>query len=176
MKKLLVGAALAVSMLAAAPAANAAQYINLPAPAADGTVSGIFGNDAIAKGAFTNTFNFTFPGAGFGGSTISSVLTGLGNATNIDFSSVKLNGVEFIIASTGVFESRYLSDLVITGGPQQLIVQGTSGGNGSYAGTLSFAPSAAVPEPATWAMMIIGFTGAGVAIRRRRRDDSVAFA
>ena len=34
----------------------------------------------------------------------------------------------------------------------------------------------AVPEPATWAMMIIGFTGAGVAIRRRRRDDSVSFA
>ena len=26
----------------------------------------------------------------------------------------------------------------------------------------------AVPEPATWAMMIIGFGGAGVAIRRRR--------
>ena len=27
----------------------------------------------------------------------------------------------------------------------------------------------AVPEPATWAMMIIGFGGAGVAIRRRRQ-------
>ena len=35
MKKLLVGAALAVSMLAAAPAANAATAITLPAPSAD---------------------------------------------------------------------------------------------------------------------------------------------
>ena len=39
MKKLLVGAALAVSMLAAAPAANAATAITLPAPSADGTLS-----------------------------------------------------------------------------------------------------------------------------------------
>ena len=42
--------------------------------------------------------------------------------------------------------------------------------------TISAPLSSAVPEPATWAMMIIGFGGAGVAIRRRRRDDSVAFA
>ena len=42
MKKLFVGAALAVSMLAAAPAANAAQYVNLTAPAADGSITGVF--------------------------------------------------------------------------------------------------------------------------------------
>ena len=32
----------------------------------------------------------------------------------------------------------------------------------------------AVPEPATWAMMIIGFGGAGVAIRRRRQVFAAA--
>jgi hypothetical protein len=31
----------------------------------------------------------------------------------------------------------------------------------------TFAPSAAVPEPASWAMMILGFLGAGAVIRRR---------
>ncbi len=36
------------------------------------------------------------------------------------------------------------------------------------------APAAAVPEPATWAMMIGGFAFAGAAMRRRRA--SVAFA
>lgn len=41
---------------------------------------------------------------------------------------------------------------------------------------LPFAPGsppgsgiAAVPEPATWAMLILGFFGVGVAVRRRRR-------
>ena len=33
---------------------------------------------------------------------------------------------------------------------------------------------AAVPEPATWAMMIIGFGGVGALVRRRRRDGGLA--
>ena len=32
----------------------------------------------------------------------------------------------------------------------------------------SVAPGAAVPEPATWAMMIVGFGAAGALLRRRR--------
>ncbi|MEO7411428.1 MAG: PEPxxWA-CTERM sorting domain-containing protein, partial [Sphingomicrobium sp.] len=31
---------------------------------------------------------------------------------------------------------------------------------------------AAVPEPSTWAMMLIGFGGVGVAMRRRRRTGA----
>ncbi|MDP3855074.1 MAG: PEPxxWA-CTERM sorting domain-containing protein [Phenylobacterium sp.] len=34
----------------------------------------------------------------------------------------------------------------------------------------------AVPEPATWAMMIVGFGLAGSAVRSRRRQDALAFA
>ena len=30
-------------------------------------------------------------------------------------------------------------------------------------------PAAAVPEPAAWALMILGFGGAGAQLRRRRR-------
>jgi hypothetical protein len=33
---------------------------------------------------------------------------------------------------------------------------------------------AAVPEPTTWAMMIIGFGGVGALMRRRRRDGGLA--
>jgi hypothetical protein len=36
------------------------------------------------------------------------------------------------------------------------------------AGTLTFGSSGVVPEPATWALMIIGFGGVGACIRRRR--------
>ena len=33
-----------------------------------------------------------------------------------------------------------------------------------------------VPEPSTWAMMMLGLTGVGLALRRRRMTSSVAFA
>ena len=36
--------------------------------------------------------------------------------------------------------------------------------------------AAAVPEPATWAMMIIGFGGVGFAMRRRSRNAAIAVA
>ena len=175
MKKLLVGAALAASMLAAAPAANAAQYLNLNPPAANGTISGAFGYDDIgASAGFTHLFSFSFPSNGTSSGSLSTTLTILG--TNINFTSVKLNGTSFNLTPNGDFEAGWLINLPVLAGVQTLEVKGTSDGNGAYGGNLSFAPSAAVPEPATWAMMIIGFTGAGVAIRRRRRDSSVAFA
>ena len=34
----------------------------------------------------------------------------------------------------------------------------------------------AVPEPATWGMMLIGFAGIGISLRRRRRADALAAA
>lgn len=174
MKKLLVGAAMAVSMLAAAPAANAAQYLNLNAPASNGTISGTFGFDDIAEGAFSHTFTFQFPSAGFSTATITTGLTIAG--TNFDFTSVSLNGHSFDLSPNGPIEFGSIFKQAVTAGWQTLTVTGVSDGNASFGGTVAFAPSAAVPEPATWAMMIIGFTGAGVAIRRRRRDSSVAFA
>ncbi len=39
-----------------------------------------------------------------------------------------------------------------------------------------YSVATAVPEPATWAMMILGFGGAGVAIRRQRRFQAVQAA
>jgi hypothetical protein len=38
----------------------------------------------------------------------------------------------------------------------------------------TFAPAAAVPEPSTWAMMLLGFVGLGFAFRQSRRKASVA--
>ena len=36
---------------------------------------------------------------------------------------------------------------------------------------------AAVPEPSTWAMMILGFAGVGfIAYRRSRKDNGLALA
>jgi hypothetical protein len=42
------------------------------------------------------------------------------------------------------------------------------GGTGNNGGT-----GGAVPEPSTWAMMLLGFGGMGVAMRRRRRNSTL---
>ena len=173
MKKLLVGAALAVSMLAAAPAANAATYVTLPAAASDGSLTGSFSKENVGFGAFSHEYTFNFPASGWASTYVSSIKARL-ESTNIDFTSISLNGNPFTIEN-GNFDIGYLEDLFVGTELQSLVINGVSGGNGSYSVDVAFSPSA-VPEPATWAMMIIGFTGAGVAIRRRRRDSSVAFA
>jgi hypothetical protein len=40
--------------------------------------------------------------------------------------------------------------------------------------TYDFDPSAAVPEPATWALMLLGFVGLGLAFKQSRRKVSMA--
>ena len=47
----------------------------------------------------------------------------------------------------------------------------TPSGGGTVSGNASFYPGA-VPEPATWAMMLLGFGGIGMAMRRSRRRSS----
>ena len=46
----------------------------------------------------------------------------------------------------------------------------------AHAHSLADAPIAAVPEPATWATMMLGFGVAGAGLRARRRRTTVAFA
>jgi hypothetical protein len=46
--------------------------------------------------------------------------------------------------------------------------------DGSVAQRLNFAPAAAVPEPGTWAMMLLGFGAIGFGMRRRQRPMSHA--
>ncbi|MDE2403606.1 MAG: PEP-CTERM sorting domain-containing protein [Sphingomonadales bacterium] len=53
-------------------------------------------------------------------------------------------------------------------------IQGTAAVNNSnYTGTLN---STSVPEPATWAMMLVGFGAVGFAMRRRQEQAKVRFA
>lgn len=158
-------AAASVMAVGLPSAANAALVISF-----DGE-SGTFNSPNNAGGAFDQTGNFNIGAVpGFLSATISSSKTGPN--TDIDFTSVTINGLEFDIVSDGVFEFRtFLDGSGID--PQVLRVMGNSSGNGSYSGTLSFA---AVPEPATWAMMIFGFGLVGGAVRRRKANVSVSYA
>jgi len=60
------------------------------------------------------------------------------------------------------------------GGQKVTSVQFTSSGNSFEFDNI--ATTSAVPEPATWAMMITGFGMAGAAMRRRRRTAALAYA
>ncbi len=153
----LAGAVLAATMTIAVPSvANAAPTIVF-----DGT-SGTFSNESIAAGAFSDTYTFSVALPGRLSATVSSILSS--QISNVDFTSVTLNGIDFDILASGAVEFRQILNLAAGTNPQTLIVSGISGGNGSYAGTLAFG----VPEPATWGMLILGFGAIGGAMRRRR--------
>jgi PEP-CTERM motif len=81
------------------------------------------------------------------------------------------------VGTCGASESWALNNVPIFGGAlDTLTVTGISRGNGSYGGNLTFSPTTSVPEPATWAMMLLGFAGIGWQFRRRRTATLPQFA
>lgn len=164
MKRFFTTLGVGAAVFAVAAPAQAAHEMTITGPSGTFTNSSVT-CDTAAPCSFTNVFDFTTPeGFNLASATISSVFTGAG--TNIDFSSVTLNGVEFFTNSMGTVEFRTLLNQALTpGGSNNITVSGTSGGNASFAGALSFA---AVPEPGTWAMMLLGFGAVGFSMRRRR--------
>ncbi|MEP3226772.1 MAG: FxDxF family PEP-CTERM protein [Parasphingorhabdus sp.] len=145
-------------------AANAATFLTF-----DGS-DGVFGNDDVTSGTFSDTFLIDVGvDAGLFSATLSSIASG-DPASNVDFTTVTLNGVDFDIVQAGMIEFQTIQNAIVSGGIQTLLISGTSGGNGSYSGTLAF-EVAAVPEPATWAFMIFGFGAIGGAMRRQRKAN-----
>jgi hypothetical protein len=167
MKKLGIYAIAAAVACAAAPAAAA------PIITFDGT-SGAFSNANIGLGSFDDLIPFT---TGTGVLAADVVSIAVSNLTDIDFTSVTLNGIPFTPDDTdgaGVGrEEWYITGLNVTAGPQQLRIQGNSGGNGSYAGTIAFA-ARQVPEPAGWTTMLLalGLLGGSLKLSRRQSMKS----
>ena len=183
-KILLAGAAVAL-----APAAQAATilpgnpdgvpdaYFNVNGDIESGPVSATFGRSGLGVGTFTDDFVFQIDQMGLGSGSITTILAGIANsATDLDFDMVTFsNGTTtfpVLVADLGFQETGGLENIpIMSGAVNVLSVTYTSRGQGSYGGNLSFAPAvSAIPEPSTWAMMIIGFGAVGVALRRRRKD------
>jgi|SRR6478672_8134166 len=157
-----------------------------------GPITATIGHSGIAAGSFTDTFQFTIPQTGTGsGSITTTVDVGqfLG-VTDLDITSVVINGTTFAIetlrdingvaclvegvGTCGATETFAASLVPIVANVQNTItVTGTSRGLGSYGGNLTFSPTA-VPEPATWAMMLLGFAGIGWQLRRKRSGTALA--
>jgi hypothetical protein len=174
MRKKLVSLAAMLTASAFATSAQAAQTLNITGP------SGNFGDDQVTCTAaantgpcsFTRSFEFVTP-AGFNIASIdiSSIFSTTNALTDIDFSSVTFNGISFNTLSTGTQEFRnLLNQSLVTGGNNVLAVAGTTGGNASFTGNLSFAQAAAVPEPAAWMLMLIGMAGVGFSMRRKEKQ------
>lgn len=125
-----------------------------------------WGQDLTSAGTFTGSVDFSNNLSGLYSIIVSSSTPG---AT---ITAVTLSG---ILGTTGSFSttgsSNSLTLLVpFTGaGDYRVSFGGSAPANGAaVTGNLTF-QLVPVPEPATWALMLLGFAGIGVAMRRRRR-------
>jgi hypothetical protein len=199
-------AASAVVILPGAPLTGGSDpstvFLTSPSPVLPtfvGPITATIGHTGIADGAFSDTFAFTIGTLGMGligtgsGSISTTVdINGFGGTTDLDITSVLINGTIFAsellkdangvqcfvegVGTCGATEQFSASNVPITGGQlNTIVVTGTSRGNGSYGGNLTFTPTA-VPEPATWALMFLGFAGIGWTLRRKRSGALAQFA
>jgi len=172
-------------MFAMVPAAQAAEFVpgtpefSVSGDIFDGPISASIRRDGIAAGTFTDTFVFTIPQTGTGSGSVITSTTGLGAVTDLDFLEVLFNNVPVTVTKLegGLIEMAAASGISIVSGVQNtLSITYESRGNGSYGGQLTFAPGA-VPEPATWALLLLGFGTVGFAMRRRNKQNArVQFA
>lgn len=172
-----LGLASAAAVLAMpAHAATTVSYpsgsvIDLVATPDGQTLAGAFTASITGSGAFSTTYTFSVPSPGTisiaGISILSSVLS------NIDFTSGFLNGTTPFMVSNGFVDLAELAMQPLGAGQHSFTLNGTLNSNGrngtaAIGGNVSFALAPnAVPEPATWALFILGFGVIGSSLRRR---------
>ncbi|WP_293902880.1 FxDxF family PEP-CTERM protein [Phenylobacterium sp.] len=171
----LIGAVAAIAVMSSASSAGAATiFTQIDQPMLDLFGTATYGATITNLGLFSHSFAFTTTGLNDASSSVVTIELKSGKK-DIDFTSVTLNG--FAFTHTGFdpgAETWDLTTALLTAGLHHIDLTGTvvttgSGKNAaSYSGTLNLA-TAVIPEPATWALMIAGFGGAGGMLRTRRR-------
>lgn len=181
--KYTVAAAIAVTALPSA--AHAAATIvggsttvtaNIDPAANDGFTIGF--SDSNLTNPFNETLTFTTDVAGMLSINLTSTTTS--GADDTDFSNVFLTGTG-IGAPVSVAqllgdpnETRALNNFMVGAGTFTLNISGNPGtSSGSFGGSVAFQRVAAVPEPGTWAMMLVGFGAIGATMRRRHRESTL---
>lgn len=136
------------------------------------------GNQRTGPGTFDDFFagfNFSNPtvlsnvtyGGGFGGFTL----------PNSPFPNSGFQAGGNIISPSTPFTNYSISfDTNNAGSLNAFIGTGSHDNIGPILDNFSLSVSGGVPEPATWALMIIGFGGIGAAMRGRRRSATLANA
>lgn len=176
MKKFILAASTALAATALAPAAYAADTLcpkivgGNPTCTIGDPIEGIgtFGNVLGSVGAFSDTFTFELADLGvpfyevlITGSSIPpggfTSLTGTFSGGPVSFS----------------FDSLATAYYVLPGTYTITVAGVTSVAGASYSGQVF---TTAIPEPATWAMMVAGVAAVGMAMRRRSQTTRVAFS
>ena len=185
MKKIL-SLVLASAALAYAPAASAADFLPNDAsgnfivvgnPDGSQVVNGFIGNN-VRSGSGTDRFIFRIgppggQGIGLGSGVVSTTFNI--NSGSLVFSSVTFsNGTSTfnvpIVPLGTIGSSAFIGNVpIFSGAFNTLTVNYLANGAASYGGQLRFTPGG-IPEPMTWAMMIIGFAATGFAMRRRNKQ------
>lgn len=162
-------------------AALGAGFVAAPASAAPviacDTDSCTFGNadPTVGPGTFNDLYTFTLPFARtFTGRIFSQAVNFPVDNVNFVSNGVTLNSLDsngvtvqsrtWANTSVGNPEVRTIS-AVLAAGTHTIRARGSSGRDGAYSGEATLA---GVPEPLTWAMMIMGFGLVGAGLRRRR--------
>ena len=172
----------AASAFTAAPAAMATTFIPgspnfmVSGNIFSGPIAATFGNAGVTAANTSTTlqdiFQFIIPQNGVGSGSVTTGTTLAFSANDTDLLSVLVNGTPATktLSNGGLTETYSISGVPITAGAtNQIVVNYLSRGVFSYGGNATFNPVAAVPEPATWAMMLVGLAGIGYALRRKRR-------
>jgi hypothetical protein len=178
MNKLLQAALAASAIVAISPAAQGAITVSAPttvnAAVNPAFTSISFDDNMVQLGTFNEDLSFTLTEA-------STVIFTLGTSfAGIDFSNVFVTDLEggtvFTFAGTaGDPNPEQLSGITqLAAGTFTLNIDGTNAGPiGTLSGTVT---AGAVPEPATWAMFLMGFGAVGYSMRSRKTSYRLAQA
>jgi hypothetical protein len=175
-------AILGASALALGSSASAAVTVtgstglNNPDPTSLGsavTVGGVttinFGQNPVSS-TFSGSFSLTNTLSG-----IYSIILG-SSSPGVTFDTATLSGMGNTY-TLGLFPddtSLKLQPTLIGSGNYVFSFTGHAGPSGTMTGNVTISP--ALPEPATWAMMLLGFGAMGISIRNRRRQRSAQIA
>lgn len=160
--------ACAISSFVAIPAEAQSVPLSVGAAAPAGTYLILTGNGSVIVNALITT-NSSGHATGISGIVNGSdPITGLSNYAGADNDLyitgawVTFGGLSFSTMSLGDF------NFYNSGAGHYGLLSRNRDINGYPDGVVATAQFAAVPEPATWAMMLLGFSIAGVAVRRSR--------
>jgi hypothetical protein len=169
--------------LTIASAANATLIISTPTsvtvsgPSTTNNIDYTFGYSGSGTDSpFTETVSWMNDLGGLYGISLTTIASAVDGPTDVDITGTAVTGtgIQTPISllpdpfNNDLVEYYSLSGLELGAGTYTLTIDGTRGNTGSFGGNVAFQADTA-PEPATWAMMLLGFGAIGWRLRRRLR-------